>query len=141
AVVEARCAEEGMELEWTAGGKLHLTLTQPVYRDHPRTGERVWYNQFAAHHVAASLWEYPRIFRMRPTLHHWVFWQVVRLGVALKRRSPRRTLAYHCTYADGSEVPAADMKALLATIARHTVITPWQRGDVVAIDNRSVSHG
>jgi alpha-ketoglutarate-dependent taurine dioxygenase len=33
------------------------------------------------------------------------------------------------------------MRALLETVWQHTVITPWQRGDVVAIDNRAVAHG
>jgi alpha-ketoglutarate-dependent taurine dioxygenase len=140
AVVEARCAAEGMIARWTPDGGLCVEITQPVHRDHPRTGERVWYNQFAAHHLASSLWEYPRIFAMRPTLHHLVFWQVVRLAVALKRRS-RARLAYRCTYADGDEIPDDDMKALLATIAKRTILTPWRRGDVVAIDNRAVSHG
>ena len=141
AVVEARCAEEGMEAQWTKDGGLRLAITQPVHRDHPQTGERVWYNQFAAHHLASSAWEYPRIFRMRPTLRNWIFWQVVRTTVALKRRSPARALAYYCTYADGSAIPDADIKALLGTIWKHKSIFPWQRGDVLAIDNRSVSHG
>jgi alpha-ketoglutarate-dependent taurine dioxygenase len=140
-VVEAKCAAEGMDCEWTASGGLRLSITQPIYRDHPGTGERVWYNQFAAHHLASSAWEYPRIFRLRPTLCNWLSWQLVRITVGLKRRSPRSTLAYYCTYADGSEIPDRDMRALLATIWKHTVIMPWQRGDVLAIDNRSVSHG
>ena len=110
-------------------------------RPHPETGEPVWYNQFAAHHLASSAWTYPRIFRMRPSLHHFAHWQLVRLAVALKRQSSPDTLAYFCTYADGSPIPDDDVRALLDTMWRHTVITPWQRGDVLAIDNRAVAHG
>jgi alpha-ketoglutarate-dependent taurine dioxygenase len=141
AVVEAKCAAEGMRAEWTDGGGLRLLITQPVHRAHPTTGEPVWYNQFAAHHLASSAWEYPQIFRERPTLRNWLCWQLVRATVAAKRRSPADTLAYYCTYADGSAIPDADIKALLGTIRQHKVMFSWQRGDVLAIDNRSVSHG
>lgn len=141
AQVEARCAEEGFGHRWTADGGLQLRITQPVSRPHPETGEPVWYNQFAAHHLASSAWTYPRIFRMRPSLHHFARWQLVRLAVMLKRRSRPDTLAYFCTYADGSPIPDDDVRALLDTMWLHTVITPWQRGDVLAIDNRAVAHG
>jgi alpha-ketoglutarate-dependent taurine dioxygenase len=141
AAVEAKCGTERMEAEWTADGGLRVVIMQPVHRDHPHTGERVWYNQFAAHHLSSSAWEYPRIFRMRPTLRNWIFWQVVRASVALKRRCPTHMLAYYCTYADGSAIPDGDMKALLATIWKHKTMFAWQRGDVLAIDNYSVSHG
>ena len=141
AVVEAKCAAEGIAHRWTADDGLRLRITQPVARAHPETGETVWYNQFAAHHLASSAWTYPRIFRLRPTLHHLLWWQMVRISVALKRRSPADDLAYYCTYADGAAIPDADVKALLETIWRHTVLTPWRRGDVLAIDNRSVAHG
>jgi hypothetical protein len=49
--------------------------------------------------------------------------------------------AMHCTYADGSEIPAADMEHVRDVIWDHMVIFPWRRGDVVAIDNFSVAHG
>ena len=141
AAVEEKCAAEGIAHEWTDDDGLRLRITQPVTRTHPESGETVWYNQYAAHHLASSAWTYPRIFRLRPTLHHLVWWQVVRASVAVKRRSPAEDLAYYCTYADGSAIPDADVKALLETIWRHTVLTPWRRGDVLAIDNRAVAHG
>ena len=48
AVVEAKCAAEGIAHRWTADDGLRLRITQPVARAHPETGETVWYNQFAA---------------------------------------------------------------------------------------------
>ena len=47
----------------------------------------------------------------------------------------------HCTYRDGREIPDADMEAVREVVWRHMVIEPWRRGDVVAIDNHSTSHG
>ena len=47
----------------------------------------------------------------------------------------------HCTYEDGREIPDADMDAVRDVVWQHLVVEPWQRGDVVAIDNHSVAHG
>ena len=140
-LVAAKCAAEGIDLSWMADDGLRLVITQPVSRPHPQTGEPVWYNQFAAHHLSTSAWQYPDIFRLRPTFRNWAAWQLVRATVALKRWSPPATLAFHCTYADGSQIDEADMRVLLRTIWEHTVITPWQSGDVLAIDNRAIAHG
>ncbi len=46
-----------------------------------------------------------------------------------------------CTFADGTDIPDADMEAIREAVWRHMVVFPWQRGDIVAIDNYAVSHG
>jgi hypothetical protein len=139
--VEAACAREGIEVEWTADDGLRLSIPHPIRRDHPRTGEPVWYNQLSAHHVATSAFMYPEILRLRPSFWGWAFWQVERATVALKRGSPRGTLSFYVTHADGGPAADADMRALWAVIWRHTVILPWRRGDVLAIDNHAIAHG
>ena len=52
AEAEALLSAEGIAFSWTPDGGLRLELTPPVSRVHPRTGERVWYNLFAARHLA-----------------------------------------------------------------------------------------
>jgi alpha-ketoglutarate-dependent taurine dioxygenase len=47
----------------------------------------------------------------------------------------------HVTHLDGSEIRESDLDALRDLVWHHTVMDPWQKGDVVAIDNHSVSHG
>lgn len=47
----------------------------------------------------------------------------------------------HTTCPDGREIPDADMEHVRDVVWRHLVIVPWRRGDVVAIDNGSTSHG
>lgn len=141
AAIEAACAREGIAVEWTADDGLRLSIPHPVRRDHPRTGEPVWYNQFSAHHVATSVFVYPKIFRLRPSLWSWAFWQLERAVVALKRRSPPGTLSFYTTHADGGPVADSDMRALWDTIWKHMVIVPWRRGDVMAVDNYAISHG
>ena len=47
----------------------------------------------------------------------------------------------HCTRLDGGEIPDADLEHVRDVVWRHLVVVPWRRGDVVAIDNQSTSHG
>jgi hypothetical protein len=47
----------------------------------------------------------------------------------------------HCTHLDGSQIPDADIEAVLDAVWKHLVVVPWRLGDVVAIDNFAVSHG
>lgn len=142
AAVEAKCREEGFEVQWTANDGLRLTSSQPVYRDHPRTGERVWHNHTQVFHLSAAPGEYRRIAALRPTLRHRALAWFARAMVGVQRTlRGSDEQAMHCTYADGGEIPDADMEHLRDVIWRHLVITPWRRGDVLAIDNHSVAHG
>ncbi len=141
-VVEAKCRDEGFEVQWTANDGLRLISTQPVWRDHPRTGERVWHNHTQVFHLSAAPGEYRRIAALRPTLRNRALALFARLMVAVQRRlRSSEEQAMHCTTLDGGEIPDADMEHLRDVIWRHLVITPWRRGDVVAIDNHSVAHG
>ncbi|RIL06898.1 MAG: taurine catabolism dioxygenase TauD [Proteobacteria bacterium] len=141
AAVEAKCRAEGFEPVWTAGGGLRLVSTQPIVRRHPITGEPVWHNHSTTFHVSQAAGEYARIQRLRPSLRHFALWQLARALGALQRRKPADERAMHCTWADGSEIPDADMEAVRDAVWQHLVIVPWRRGDVVAIDNFAVAHG
>jgi alpha-ketoglutarate-dependent taurine dioxygenase len=142
AEVEQKCRAEGFTVQWLPDLSLRLISTQPVFRNHPQTGERVWHNHTQVFHLSAAPGEYRRIARLRPTLVNLALWQFARAMVWLQRS--RRTSdeqSMHCTYLDGREIPDADMEHVRDVIWRHLVITPWQRGDVIAIDNHSVAHG
>jgi len=141
AVVEAKCRAEGFEATWLPGGGLRLVSTQPITRIQPATGERVWHNHANTFHLSQAAGEYARIARLRPTWRHRALLQLARVLEALQRRKPTDELAMHCTFADGSEIPLADMEAVRDAIWKNLVIVPWRRGDVVAIDNYAVSHG
>jgi alpha-ketoglutarate-dependent taurine dioxygenase len=141
AAVEARCRDEGFDPIWTANGGLRLVSTQPIVRRHPVTGEPAWHNHSTTFHVSQAAGEYARIYRMRPTLKHFALLQLARVLESLQRRKPADERAMHCTWADGTEIPDADMEAVRDAVWKHLVVVPWQRGDVVAIDNFAVSHG
>ena len=142
AAVEARCRQEGFEPTWTDGDGLRLVSTQPVLKKHPVTGEPVWFNHLTTFHLSAAFGEYRRIFKLRSSLRYWGLWQFARGMVWGKRLlHSAEDQAMHVTYEDGREIPDEDVEAVREAIWRHMVIIPWHRGDILAIDNFSVSHG
>ncbi len=141
AVVEKKCREQGFEPTWLPGNALRLVHTQPVTREHPVTGERVWHNHLTTFHLSTAVDEYERIVAFRPTERHR---GVLRMARALEEAAAKKGpegQSMHTTYLDGSEIPREDVAHVRDVIWRHLVATPWQRGDVVAIDNLSTSHG
>jgi hypothetical protein len=141
AAVEARCRAEGFEPTWTANGGLRLLSTQPIVRRHPVTGEPAWHNHVTTFHTSQATGEYRRIRRLRPTLRHAALLALSQVLGALQARKPVDERAMECTWADGSEIPVADVEAVREAVWKNLVIVPWRRGDVVAIDNFAVSHG
>jgi alpha-ketoglutarate-dependent taurine dioxygenase len=142
AEVERKCREQGFELTWTGKDGLRLVSEQPAVRTHPETGEPVWFNHVQVFHVGSAEAEYRRIHGLRPGPRTWGLWQFVRAATEAQRRlRPADAHALHTTYRDGREIPAADLEHLRDVIWRNLVVYRWERGDVVAIDNRAVSHG
>jgi alpha-ketoglutarate-dependent taurine dioxygenase len=141
ASVEARCRAEGFEATWLPGDGLRLVSTQPVYRDHPATGERVWYNHLTTFHRSSAEAEYRRIAAYRPSERHAGLLKIAQALDARVRALPAGEQSMHCTALDGSEFDDADLEHLRDVVWKHLVVTPWQRGDILAIDNASVSHG
>lgn len=141
AVVEARCKEENFEPTWLPENALRLTHTQPVFRDHPVTSERVWHNHLTTFHLTTAASEYQRIAAMRPTERHQGVLKLARELEKGLREKPPEDQSMHTTYLDGSQIPDSDLEAVRDTVWKHLVVEPWRRGDVVAIDNHSTSHG
>lgn len=141
AAVDAQCKEQGFEAEWYGQDGLRIVSTQPVHRDHPVTGEAVWHNHVTTFHGSQAAGEYEHIHRLRPGWRTLALLGVARVLTRLQRRKPVEARAMECTYLDGREIPDADLDHVRDVVWKHMVIEPWQRGDVVAIDNHSTSHG
>ncbi len=141
AEVEARCRAEGFEPSWLPGDGLRLVSTQPVFRDHPVTGERVWFNHLTTFHRSSPAAEYRRIAAFRPSQRHRGLLALAQALDAKARAKPAIEQSMHCTALDGSEFDDADLEQLRDVVWKHLVVTEWRRGDVFAIDNASVSHG
>ncbi|MDP2228950.1 MAG: TauD/TfdA family dioxygenase [Moraxellaceae bacterium] len=142
AEVEATAAREGTRCEWREDGGLRLLREQPAMQRHPLTGEEVWFNHAQVFHSEAARFEYRHILRRQPSLRSLGVTALLESLTAAKRVLRRPDdFATHCTYADGSEIPVADIRHLIDVFWRHMVFPRWERGDVVVIDNFSTSHG
>lgn len=139
--VTAKAESEGFTVLWL-GDKLRLTSQHPASRVHPETGRRAWFNHAQVFHLGAAAGEYRRIVALRPSPKNLLWWGVAAsFGAAQRLTQDPESLTLHCTYGDGQEIPRADMEAVRDAIWRNLVHIPWQRGDVVAIDNGAVAHG
>lgn len=142
AVVEATCAREGFKAVWKANDRLALISEHTPVRAHPVTGEPVWFNHIHNFHLDAGHLEYWQVVQHRPTLRHLRYWALARALSAWRRRTvAAEDQSMHATFADGSEIPTAEVDAVIRAIWKNLVITPWQQGDLVVIDNASTGHG
>lgn len=141
AVVEKKCEEEGFEPEWKADGGLRLWGTQKVSKQHPLSGIEAWYNHLAVFHVSSPVGEYQRICNFRPTPNNESILEMARSLEKNMRGKPPKDLSMHTFYGDGSEIPEEDIEHVRDLIWRNLHVRAWEKGDVLAIDNASVSHG
>lgn len=141
AAIEATCRAHEMEPTWLPDGRLRIVSTQPATRPHPETGEPAWYNHAHVFHGSAGPQEYRRIAG-RLGAWPWRGWQAVARAVRWwEGRGSLEDAAMHVTFGDGGAIPDADFEAIRDALWKHMVFPRWERGDVVAIDNASVSHG
>lgn len=143
AAIEARCLANGFSYTWRPGGLLRLEHEQPAARNHPITGEPVWFNHSQVFHLSAAPAEYKRIAEKRVDFFEIkLLSKVASAMVAIKRRLVRKEdQAMHCTFGDGEEIPDRDMDAVRDAIWANMVFFPWRRGDVLMIDNARIAHG
>jgi alpha-ketoglutarate-dependent taurine dioxygenase len=118
AAVERTCANAGMTCEWT---KLGLRVRQRAkgVRIHPRTGEPVFFNQVQLHHVAC-LDEETR--------------------TAMGQLFTYEDLPRNVYYGDGTPIPDEVIDRISEIYEQLCVETPWQKGDLIALDNMLVAH-
>lgn len=120
AELERLAAEEGIETRWVGDDHLVTRQTRPAVVDHPQTGEPLWFNQAVAFHVST----------LDPELRRRL---VAELG---EDRVPKTSI-----YGDGTPIPDEDLAAVRRAYAAATVAFPWQRGDVLMLDNMLTAHG
>ncbi|WP_052367964.1 TauD/TfdA family dioxygenase [Algiphilus aromaticivorans] len=142
AEVERIAHEAGDELVWDDDDRLTLYSTHPAVRAHPETGEMAWFNHSQVMHLAATPHELARQARLLGSPRLFASAAALKLiAVAKHRLLPADRQSYHVTYADGGEIPSSHIRHVCDVVWRNTVVQPWQRGDVLAIDNASVAHG
>jgi len=118
AEVERVCAEAGMTCEWTDVGLRVKNVTQGV-ATHPRTGEKIFFNQVQLHHVAC----------LEPETRE-----------SLRALFAEEDMPRNVYYGDGTPIPDEVMEHIGEVFEQACVEFQWQTGDLVAVDNMLVAH-
>ncbi len=134
-VVAAKCAEQGVSVEWLDRDIAKLTNNAPAIREHPKTGQPVWFNQA---HVFYPTMSAEFLYIGRP----WMA-KAVRLYEFLLEHFADRMppYPYGCSYGDGSPIDRETILAIREIIWDETRTFTWQRGDVLIVDNLAAGHG
>ena len=140
--VERQCREQGFDFEWGKAGKLRILNRGPVSKKQNEADEIAWFNHSQVFHAAAADFEYRQIRKFRPTLRHLGLSVFVR-GMTLVKRIflDPKSQPMHTVFADGSEIPEKYISHIQEIIWKNMILLPWQKGDVVALDNFTTSHG
>jgi alpha-ketoglutarate-dependent taurine dioxygenase len=114
------CEANGIRAEWLDGKLLRTSGTVQGVARHPATGERVFFNQAHLFHVSS-------------------------LGAAhaeaLTAMYGRDRLPRHARFGDGGEIPEATLRHIGKAFRDNEIVFPWQRGDVMVLDNMAYAHG
>jgi hypothetical protein len=121
-VVERHCVRAGVEFEWRDADWLMTSQSGPALATHPNTGETVWFNQAHVHHVSS----------LRPE---------IRESLLSLARDPNYPLDINACYGDGSPIEDSALDEIREAYRRAMVIFPWQRGDILMLDNMLAAHG
>ena len=120
AEVEKICAKEGMICEWVSDNHLRTTQITNAVCLHPRTGEKLFFNQIQLHHIAYMS------EKERDSL----------LTLFKKEDLPRNVY-----YGDGSDIEPEVIAEIDRAYEENCLRAPWQQGDFLIVDNMITAHG
>jgi alpha-ketoglutarate-dependent taurine dioxygenase len=118
--LEAFCRRAQISCEWKDGGELRTRQVCQASARHPRTEERVWFNQAHLFHVS----------NLEPSIQEGL------LSFLREDELPRNAF-----YGDGSGIEADALAEIRAAYDAETISFGWQSGDVLLVDNMLVAHG
>ncbi len=120
AEVEREAAMTHVEVDWREGDRLRTRGARPAVIPHPETAELTWFNQGQHWHVSC----------LDPLT-----------SKSMRELFADDDLPRHLLFGDGSPIPDEHMQGILDVYKRLEVVFPWQKGDVVLLDNVLVAHG
>jgi 3-oxoacyl-(acyl-carrier-protein) synthase/alpha-ketoglutarate-dependent taurine dioxygenase/acyl carrier protein len=119
--VEKYCRENGpMTCEWKGNDGLRTRQIRHAAITHPDTGELCWFNQSLNFHIDGL---------------------GKKIAQEVRNNFSEDDLPSNALFGDGTSISAAEVAAVEAAILEASYYLPWQRGDVMLVDNVLMSHG
>lgn len=120
AEVEEYCKANDLSYEWLENDSLRTKQINPATAMHPRTGDKLWFNQAHLFH-ASSLGK-----EMSETL----------LSSLGEENLPRNSY-----YGDGSPIELEALEMIRSAYEKTKIRFPWKKNDLMLLDNMLFTHG
>jgi alpha-ketoglutarate-dependent taurine dioxygenase len=118
--VEAFCEANGLNYEWMENDTLRTSQVNPATAVHPKTGEKLWFNQAHLFHTTSLGQEIADIL----------------LDALGEENLPRNSY-----YGDGSPIETEVLDLIRTTYEETKVKFAWQKNDMLLLDNMLFTHG
>jgi hypothetical protein len=118
--VENYCREHSIEFEWKENDRLQTRQFFSTIVPHPKTGEMVWFEHTAFFHISSLT---PDVREM------------------LLSEFAEEDLPFNTYYGDGSPIEGSALDEIREAYRQAACVFPWQKRDLLLIDNMLVSHG
>lgn len=117
--VAAYCRSVGLEYEWKPDG-LRTRQHRPAITRHPKSGEKVFFNQIQLHHTSC----------LAPQVREAL------LSMFTLDNLPRSVY-----FGDGSHIDDSVVRLITDIYWQNAAVFLWQKGDLLMLDNMLVAHG
>ncbi|CAN5569269.1 TauD/TfdA family dioxygenase [soil metagenome] len=120
AEVEEYCRRADMSFEWLGNERLRTRQICQSVAAHPKTGKMVWFNQANLFHVSSLPLE---------------------IQNSLLASYAEEFLPRNVYFGDGERIEASVIEHINQVYSREMVSFPWQKGDILMLDNMLMAHG
>lgn len=120
--VENMCKERNLRAEWLPDGGVNLINETPAMRDHPVTGDRVYFNQL-------------HLMSFSPHTHGKARYE------ELLKQYRDSDPPFNSCWGDGERLTTEELDTLYRMHLAAMVNFPWKNGDVMFVENRLTAHG
>jgi alpha-ketoglutarate-dependent taurine dioxygenase len=121
--VERKCKENEIMFKWNRDDWIQISQIRPAVIAHPQTQQQVWFNQ--AHH-----------YDFNPKFLGWKNYIGAKILYFRKH-----TLLHEIFFADNSKIARDDLYHILDVLDAQSIYFPWQKGDLLVLDNVLAMHG
>ncbi|WP_061266510.1 TauD/TfdA family dioxygenase [Leptospira interrogans] len=140
--IEKTSKKQNFKVEWFGKDDLRLVNTTLAIRKHPESNTLAWHNHSQVFHIDAARKEYWKIFVRQKTIRGFLVAVTLEILTFIKKITTKKEyLDTHCTYGGGQEISGTELKQIQNVFWNNISLFSWQNGDILVIDNYSVSHG